>query len=57
MKGKPITATVTALLFTLSRSPIPAREKIEALEKSAAILRAGTDEAEIAELELLWAQS
>jgi hypothetical protein len=56
MKG-PITATVTALLFTLRRSPIPTREKIEALEKTAALLRMRADEAETEELELLVARS
>ena len=52
-----LTATVAALLFTVGRSPIPVRERIDALEQAAETLRSCTEAAERAELELLWAQS
>jgi hypothetical protein len=55
--SEPVSATVIALLWTLSRSPIPAREKLAALENATHIVRASAEEAERAELELLWAVS
>lgn len=52
-----MTVTVAALLFTVGRSPMADRQKIEALEQAADTLRMCVAEAERAELELLWAQS
>lgn len=50
-------ATVDAILFTVGRTPMSMREKVEALERAAQTLRRCAEGAEVAELELLWVQS